>query len=201
MNQLMNLKILNQNLITLDSDYTLEETYLCDDVTLSLHLDTDKKYVLSYDCLQYSISTFRGMLQQALESSLGLHDSILLDVGLLWNEKANDDTVFSFEYEIIENTEHWVGLKNLLWSTPGNIKPDLSTWLYNDKNGNIIFEVTPTYHWHYSDPEPDDKDYITYEEFMKNYKPLIIKQIPKDVANEWLSQVNELLKFFEAKLD
>src|SRR3990167_1546125 len=181
--------------ISFESKYLLEALSFCDDIIINIYIR--KMHLLADDCLQYNLFALREMLQEAIGELLVLHKSISEDIGILWNMELNGNSGMSYiEYE---GQQFWVGEKYLLWSTPSKCNTNLSTWLYNDKNGNIIFEVTPTYHWHYSDPEPDDKDYIPYEQFIKSYKPLCVKIIPKDVASKLLEQIDEFLKGLEEK--
>ena len=45
---------------------------------------------------------------------------------------------------ILDKTEsYWVGREYIVWSTTGNMKPHITTWIYNDPEGNIIFHITP----------------------------------------------------------
>jgi hypothetical protein len=59
--------------------------------------------------------------------------------------------------------------------------------------------MTPVYPWHFYelDDAQQQKNYIPYEEWIKNYKPLLIRTIPKDVAEQWLNQAQEILKKIE----
>jgi hypothetical protein len=78
-----------------------------------------------------------------------------------------------------------------LWSPTGNKEGICTTWLYNNDQGDIIMQITPSYRWHFFDPK-EDENYITYEEFMQNYQPILFRTIPKEVAQEWLIQVEQL---------
>ena len=67
-----------------------------------------------------------------------------------------------------------------------------NTWLYN-KNNEIILEITPTYPWHFDKPAKNES-FVPYEEFIKNYKALVIAKIDKKQAQEWLDIAYELMQ-------
>jgi hypothetical protein len=194
MNKILELYCSKNFIISIESDFKIDELYSCDDITIKLN--NNKIYILECDCLRYSLLGLRSMLCEAFENKLQLHESINQDIGILWNKEFQNKT--ELIYEECEGQEFWVGRVFLLWSTPGDIKPSLTTWLYNDKDRNIIFEVTPTYYWNFIDPLSDEQDYITYEEFIKNYKPLLIEKISKEAAKEWILKIDELLKIIQS---
>lgn len=176
------------------SEGSLENLLNCD--MGKINFSTPHFHVLLRDdfiCEGFFI--LRHLLQEALHNELQLHESITNDIGLMWNKELHRD--LDLVYEKCEGQQFWVGQRNLAWSTPGNVNPRLSTWVYNDKNGNIIFEITPNYRWHFVDPLPEEKDYISYEEFMKNYEPLVITTVSKKVAHRWLEQIDALLEMIE----
>lgn len=149
-------------------------------------------YELNFDCFRHQIECLNSLISEAIESKATLHESIRYDIGYLWNEEMQNKPGLS--YFKIDKVAHWVGLKNLVWSTSSNCNPVLSTWIYNEPNGSIILEITPSYPWHFTDPEEvDPKIYISYEEWMKTYKPFLIRTISKDIALKWLEQINQAL--------
>src|SRR5439155_26455584 len=117
---------------------------------------------------------------------LSVDQSITEDIGYMWNRALHGDS--GLEYHDI----FWVGLRNLVWQSPGNIQPNYATWLYNDAAGNIILEITETYFWHHSEPTMGI-NYISYEEFMQDYKPFIVRTIPRKTAQNWLHQAESVL--------
>ena len=87
----------------------------------------------------------------------------------------------------------WVGERYLVWST--SCKYNISTWLYI-KNEKIILEITPDYPWTFVDPKSGE-NYITYDEFIKNYKPYVIREISREIAQQWLDKTAELIHIIE----
>ncbi|MBP9764815.1 hypothetical protein KBD08_00580 [Candidatus Babeliales bacterium] len=67
------------------------------------------------------------------------------------------------------------------------ILPYYMSWFYNDKDGNIVFEITPFYPWHYA-TKKKCSDKIPYKEWIKNYQVTIRKIIPKETLIAWDNQ-------------
>jgi len=126
------------------------------------------------------------MFQKALGGNFEFHPSIQHDIGYLWQEYLAEKKGHNFVGESFENSSFWVGLKHLLFSATF-----WNTWIYN-KDGNIYLEITPSYRWHFSEPEKDE-DYVSYDEFIKKFKPLTIFEIDKERAREWLEVVSDLV--------
>ncbi len=76
------------------------------------------------------------------------------------------------------------------WSS---ISSKADTLIYQADN-KIYIEIVPSYPWLFSEPELDNPEYITFEEFMKNYKPYVVETISRETAKEWLQQCEEILK-------
>lgn len=153
-----------------------------------------KRYILSVDSIVEVFKLFCHKLIYALDNKACLHSSIAEDIGYLWNEDLQEKP--GLAYVTKENANYWIGLHYLLWSTPGFIRPLLDTWIYNNSQGEIILEITPTYLWHFRDPKPDE-EYISYDEWIKNYKPLLIRTIPREQAIMWQKQTKDVLEILE----
>jgi hypothetical protein len=176
-------------------DIPIKKWLSCD--FIKVYFKDNKYLLLRDDHISDTLFILSSVLKKALKNELQVHESIVVDIGLIWNKELHGDLGLIYEKNK-EQQQFWVGLRNLLWCTPGNIKPSLATWLYNDKDGNIIFEVTPTYYWNFIDPLPDEQDYIIYEEFIKNYKSLLIEKISKETAEEWILKIDELMKIIQS---
>src|SRR3990167_1820900 len=124
--------------------------------------------------------------KKTIEGKLHLHESIKDNLGFMWNENLQGKSGF-FMVKTSDNSGiYWVGSDYKILSTFGNTNPHVSTWLYNDHEGNIIFEVTKTYKWSTQKDDRKDPEFMTYKKFMKDYQPLIYRVIPRDVAIQWL---------------
>lgn len=174
-----------------------ENKYWCkfDDIIIFFHYKKKKYLALKYECLFSGINDLKGLLELALDNKLQLHKSINSDIGYLWNEylQGNKDDLFFKMND--DGTKEWIGKDYLLWCP----SQGENTWIFN-KDNRIFLEVTPGYKWHFSDIEEakkNEKDYITYDEFIKNYKAIAIVEIDKEVARKLLIQLDDFLKHIE----
>lgn len=186
----MNKMILNlntNNRLIIDSPVPIHDLALLQYIQIFFQTG-DTSFLLYTDDSGQALSAFCWQLKQALQGTHILSSKIAKsDVGYFHNEsdplpvderiaRANKINTF------------------LVWSALG-VKPYLETWLYNDKQGNIIFHVTELYCPDYDKPSAERKR--LYQEFMKNYKPLVVCTIPPEVAREWLEKCTWLLKVVE----
>ena len=156
----------------------------CEETTIVLYLNQERYTISKYNCIGLAMEVLNNLLKRALDGRLHLHQSITKDIGYMTNEYFQDSTKELF---ILNDQEKsWIGLDHLVWSPRGT-----GTWLYT-KDSTILLEVAPLYKWHYSDPKKGE-DFITYEEFIKNYKPYFILKLNKDTAQQWLDKTEELL--------
>ena len=73
------------------------------------------------------------------------------------------------------------------------IRPYYNSWLYNDEQGNIIFEITPFYPWFYV-TKKTNKEKVSYKEWIENYKPTIKTIIPHKNLKKWIIQAEHMKK-------
>ncbi len=143
-------------------------------------------------------------LSKSLTNNLQLHESIKQNLGFMENKYCHEIPNYSSDFIMIpsrdNSTTYWVGSNYQIWSTYNTAKPMLDVWLYNNHAGEIIFEITPTYKWSFFPDDPSDPDFITYDEFMKNYQPILQRIIPHEVATQWLDQAMKTYRtFFETE--
>lgn len=145
----------------------------------------NKTYWFKDEVILYRINLFVTLLTKALKNELKLHQSIKEDIGYLANEDLqNKPNIVRKETKSIAS---WVGDDYFLWSGD-----NVSTWLYNDKNGNVVFEITPNYKYHFCNLE-ETLGFIPYEVWAKKYKPCLVRIIPKDIAQQWLDQAQNVI--------
>ena len=139
-------------------------------------------------------------LKKVIANELQLHESITQNLGFMENEDCHDYPHEKSEFFMIPSfsgkSTYWIGMDYRIFSTYNTTKPMVATWMYNDHASNIIFEITPLYKWSFFPDNPEDPDFITYDEFMKDYKPLIHRVIPRDVAIAWLEQTMKVYRGF-----
>jgi len=142
-------------------------------------------------------------LKKTIHGKLLLHDSLVKNLGFMINEYYHaeyprDKNTFVEVVGSNGKTRFWVGLNYQVWTTFADADLHVSTWLYNNTNGDIVLEVTPDYKWHFSvlEGKPEDPNFVTYEEFMKDYNPLLRRVIPREIATEWLDQAMKAYRGF-----
>jgi len=180
---------LNENEhFTIQAQDPIEKLHCCYKAPIVFFAE-NKSYLLTKFDMQRELEILRTLLRDALNNKLKLNDSIKGDIGYFYNQDAREDLGSIYK----KLKKHW------LWSTSTEIR----TWLYNDNEDNIIFEITPAYPWLYYDPEehPEKKKgFIPYDEWIKTYKPYVIRTIPKNIAEQWLKQTQYILKHINANI-
>lgn len=183
---------LNENeKIIIDLSYSIEEILPFDMVFIKLF--TANILQLAEDRALPFLRRFKDVLKNAFDEKSIFYINPNQDIGYIWNKELKDDVADLVL--ILDKTEsYWVGREYMVWSTTGNMKPHITTWIYNDPEGNIIFHITPVL-----------KNIFTiskkkFDIWMQSYKPFLIRTIPKNVAQEWLNQINDALKIVESKL-
>jgi hypothetical protein len=175
----------------------LEDIHFCDDIEIYFISD-NQDYRLFFDCFQYTLRSFIADFNDAVNNKLSLHPSIKQDLGYLWSEECFGVSSGSKLTLERDEDDNWVGERYILWSSSDGLDQKLTTWLYNNENGKIILEITPSYKWHFQDPEPGE-NYITYQQFIKNYQPLLFRTIDREVAKKWIIEAQEILSRVEAR--
>lgn len=174
-----------------------ELVFSTDDLEIFFHGD-NIKLQLSNDWASDAITKLQILLKKALANKLQRNKKYITDLGYLWNEELHK-TVDPKRKPSKKNTI-WIGLNYHLWATNTIAQDVTDTWLYNNSNGDIILDITPNYKWHFGDldSEPeDDPNFITYDEFIKNYRPYLSRIVPTEIAQQWLQQANELWNFLK----
>ena len=70
---------------------------------------------------------------------------------------------------------------------------DYFAFLYNDRDGNIILQISPTYPLRYvrKNKKPPYNNFLHW--LKKTYKPKLTRIIPKNIAQDWLMQSQQIL--------
>lgn len=192
------LKLNNTEKLNIELSLPLGQMHCCDYGYISFQ--GEKHNIMLYnDDLREGLFGLVAVLTNVIAGSLALHSSITKDVGYLYNEHLNSDSNQTSGLVYNENG-FWVGDRHSMFSTTGRDYPKTATWLYNNDKGEIILEITPVYKWHFLDPEPGD-EFISYEDFMKSYQPILFRTIPKEAAQEWLVQAQAILKQIENNIE
>ena len=192
-------KLNNEENIVIELENPIEELDCCSEAPI-IFFHGSKKVILSTDSVRNNMIILSNLLTKALSNKLQLHESIIEDIGYLynqysdylWNKKSKVQD--NFGYSKLDGRDTWVGNNYSLWDS------DLASWIYNDTDASIVFEVTPVY--------PEDffctkrkPQKVSYQEWIKGYAPYLIKKIPHNVAQQWLAQANDILKQIDENVE
>ena len=157
------------------------------DTRLVLHLE-EKQFVVREDCIKIVLEDTFRLVNEALNNKLQPHCSVTLPFGYMFNRYLHGD-----RKGIVSDRLYWIGSVSLLWSPPSYVYPLVNVWIYNTPDGEIMLEVSGSHYWHLREPDPNDPRYISYEEYMKDYKVIALIPLPHHTARQWLAQTKFLL--------
>jgi hypothetical protein len=158
--------------------------------------ENNNKYLLSLDYLPSDIEALNQHLKKTINQQAYLHPSINQDIGYLYNDYLKHELAKKWKkspslfYESDKNYKFWIGTNYQLWGYQY-----LATWMYNDINGNIIFEITPKYPDFLT--EGNNPPPMPYKQWIKHYQSILIRTIPKETALKWLEQTDVILKLLQ----
>jgi hypothetical protein len=149
-----------------------------DDVLLA----ADRPLLCAIDELFYEL---QDLFENKLEAGPTLKEK---GVGYMYNEHLfhrHDDVKLPQE-------NYSVGF---IWKEP---ETQVITRLYTI-DGKIFLDISPYYPWTSFDEEEMNEmrlrdDYVPYDEYMKDYKPVAILEIPREIARQWLEKSERLVK-------
>lgn len=147
----------------------------CDVYYINKKTDTSIRFGYDYLSSLIYFITQDGYINKLINNEMIIATNA--DLGFIWNEyyNGNINTKEALKYCFISNSHK-------------QIRPYFNSWLYNDHDNNIIFEITPFYPWH-NVTEEKYKDFITYEKWIKDYKPTIKTKISKKNIKQWSKQI------------
>ncbi|HSC25174.1 MAG TPA: hypothetical protein VLB80_03105 [Candidatus Babeliales bacterium] len=187
----------NKETILLYLQEPLELVDLCYEEYIFLSYNKNK-HLLAEGPIYYNMQQLIKYLKKTINNQLPLHSSITLDIGYLLNEYHISEDNFIM-YNFPSGISSWIGYKYHVWEAAShNIR--LITWIYNKPDGSIIFEVTPFYPYMYCEPT-EEPNYISYNEWIKTYKPYLIRELPTTTAQEWLKQAEYIIQTIEANVE
>jgi hypothetical protein len=144
---------------------------------------------LKIEIIHEIVCILEGSLKKALNGQLSLPNGVRKgEVGYALNHMLYI-TFNSDEAKKDRISPFWI------WSGPNCVQ----TLMYNVKDV-IYLELAPIYPWiSIEQKKPDHMAYVSFHEFMKNYKPLFVEVIPRDVAIRWHKQTEHILDVMDAK--
>lgn len=182
-------KLTDTQKIVITPEETLSEIHCCSNALITFHKGNEV-LKLEDDSLSYNLHILISLLTDALSNKLPLHKSIQGNAGYLaahYSFYLLDKDKLTQLGLVLDKDDNWVGEDYQLWGW------DFAGWIYNDENGNIVFELTPRYKGGWYDPD-NTKNVKEYENFLVNYKSYFITVIPRETARKWIDQANDILK-------
>ena len=179
--------IKKQEKITIEIEH-IREIHCCYELPIFFIKD-NTKIILSIDSIRENMQIFKDQLNNTLSNNLQLHESLKgADIGFLYNQYLQKKP--GLFYKKFEKVNYWIGINYIVWATNEYV-----TWLYNDEEASIILEITPAY------PKKknveQNKQMEPYSKWIKNYSPYLIRKISTETAQEWLAQIDSILKTIE----
>ncbi|MBI2774575.1 hypothetical protein HYX58_01070 [Candidatus Dependentiae bacterium] len=160
-----------------------EKLHVFDEVNIALYMQ-NKQIILAEDPLRDGVESLYNQLIRAKQGLISLPKGI--NIGTL-SYHINESTYLSEQ----------VGGKRLInsmnfsvWSLPAG---KAQTYMYTSQN-KLYLEIGVFYRWHYIERTDADIDYIPYEDFIKNYKPILVDEVTNEMASNWMQQCESLLK-------
>lgn len=165
-----------------------ESLHCCTQIPM-IYSAKSQDILLSIGSVKTNMYIFAKLLRKALSGTLQLDASIQKNIGYLYNQDLHEERG-DLKYEDFGALAFWVGQSYQLWAYQS------ASWLYNDKNGDIVFEITPLYI-----PKKQNFDVQEYQDFLKNYAPILIKIISKATAQELLHKAELILHKIEDSIN
>lgn len=132
--------------------------------------------------------TIQHKIPKLLNKNLVIDPKKSADLGFLLNQESQN----------IEVPEYGCSDYYFFGNSYSSERRYYSSWMYNDLEGNIILEICPKYSWNDEDEhDVNYPDFVSYDQFMKNYQPIIVRTIEPKYLRQWLHQVNILDPIFE----
>ncbi len=156
-----------------------ERLHIYDIVTI-IYCNSGIETTLFEDAVGLCFEMLKNILTHALINKQILPSSI---------ELGQASLSFSFDEQ---NNNNDIDYKPLwLWSSPSKIQ----TWLYT-RNNKIYLEISYTYPWLFSDPEPSE-NYFSFDEYAANYNPIVVHELTIEMAQQWIQQSESILSILE----
>lgn len=154
-----------------------------------------RAFIIGNTSIIEAAKRLRFLCEKALSNQLCLHESIKNNIGLLENEYNNvfwEETYSTVTRTFIKEGSSWIGNRYSLWGAKNK-----ATWLYNDQYGNIILEITPWFHSSYR----NRFEKLPFAQWIKSYKPILKRIIPKETAKQWIVQADKLINIIEQNIE
>lgn len=160
-----------------------ENLHMADRVFV-LYRENNGQITIGENYLDSVVETLQDALVYALSNDIILPKNV--NVG---------EVELAYNINVMQEDADLMYIPNASLCFGGNF---FGAWIYN-KGSKIYLEISPKYPWLYSDlNEAKTNDlFISFEEFRKTYKPILIYELSKDCAKQWLAQCNKIADSME----
>lgn len=181
----------NDTKIIIGLEEPIEKTHCCYEASIALYYE-NSKFNGGHIALREYLLNIKNIAENVAQGKFKLHESLHNDVGFLLNEELQGKP--GLHYVKTEESSWWIGYTYCL-----SLGGKLGMWLYNNQEGNSIFEATPIYPFSYRNYEKDP-GYIPYKKWIKGYEPYCIIQTTPSQLEDWVRQANVILGYIEKNM-
>ena len=169
-----------------------DECKICAQIDID-YIDEEKNICIKFGNEALSDFCYKilesGFIKKLINGEMTIDSSITDDLGFECNQYFNGIKKKSIVINyLFGSNDH------------KQIRPYFNSWMYNDKDGNVIFEITPFYPWHY-ETKKSCPEKISYKKWIKDYKPVIKTIVPKENLKKWIKQATMLNKMLQCDED
>ena len=162
-----------------------------DRISIFFYRNNEKILLSSFTVFDF-IDALRFLLIKGLKNELQLHASLNQDLGYMLN-RWFEEKKFKFVSVTKNGDTYWVGNNYQLASGK------FASWIYNNIDGDIIFEITPVYPGVFIyENKPRYREYMKWRE---TYKPYFTGTISKEIAQQWIEQAQKILNEIECNMN
>jgi hypothetical protein len=153
-------------------------------------------YWLGVNTLSFFCKQLKYVLTRALNNRLQFNASIKQEIGFMWNEVLQEN-ITDLATEDINGEITWVGFNNMIYSG------SCAAWIYTYNNA-ILFKLTPVFRDGIMSrkydfvSEADEK--VPYEEWIKHYRPCLVRELSKDTVRQWLLRISCIVQTIEENM-
>ena len=201
MNILLNLKINQRDCLQFITDIEDNDFINLNNTFISVWLkQSKKKLCICKVSVGFELYDFAERIQKCLNNQIGTPTTFgkNVDLGLLWNEHWQKLSLAEKTGNTFKSWD-WLADNTIFLQSSANGKHSCNTFLYNDDNGNIIFETSAAYPWFFKNAQSPELN-ISYDNWLPKYKILYKTIISRKIAQEWFIKLNDLYTKLESNM-
>lgn len=151
--------------------------------TKAILCDKDKEVLIMEDYMCEVVEKLYITILKLTNGKLLLNPLLKnMNVGYEYNQWVHSLPDDYTDDEVDLFSEYW------LWSSTF----DIQTWIYHDESC-IFLEVSPSYKWLYREAIETAQDYVSFDEFIKNYSLIDFLCIDDNTLLDWKDQCEYII--------